>query len=127
MANDIKPIKNDADLDAALREVERLWEAKPGTPDRDRLAILSTLIEAYEDKHYPFDPPDPVEAIKFRMEQQGLEPKDLEPAIGSPEQVSAVLAGKRSLTITMIRRLHEQLGISADVLIRAPRKGVAAE
>ena len=97
-----------------------------GTPKGDRLDILATLIDAYESEHYPMDPPDPVEAIKFCMEQQGLTRKDLEPLIGTRTRVAEVLNRKRNLSIGMIRRLHERLGISAEVLIRTPKKEKAA-
>jgi HTH-type transcriptional regulator/antitoxin HigA len=126
MANDIKPIRNVKDYEAALAEVERLWGAKSGTPRGDRLDVLSTLIEAYEEKHFPMDPPDPIEAIKFRMEQQGLTRKDLEEMIGTRTRVAEVLAGRRGLSIAMIRRLHAKLGIPAEVLIQPSRKGAAA-
>ena len=115
----LKPIRTKADHKRALAEVERLWGAKSSTPEGDRLDILATLIDAYEDEHYPMDPPDPVEAIKFRMEQQGLTRKDLETMIGTRTRVAEVLNRKRNLSISMIRRLHEGLGISADVLIRS--------
>src|SRR3989442_10615986 len=122
----VRPIRTKADYEAALAEVERLWGAKGGTPEGDRLDVLATLIDAYETEHYPMDPPDPVEAIKFRMEQQGLTRKDLEPLIGTRTRVSEVLNRKRSLSIGMIRRLHQALGISAEVLIRPSRDGEAA-
>jgi HTH-type transcriptional regulator / antitoxin HigA len=122
MKGELKPIRSEADYDAALAEVERLWGARLGTPDGDRLDILATLIEAHEDKHYPMDPPDPIEAIKFRMEQQGLSRKDLEPLIGTRTRVAEVLNGKRNLSITMIRNLHAKLGIAAEVLIQPSRK-----
>ena len=122
MGSELKPIRSEADYDKALAEVERLWGAKCGTPDGDRLDVLVTLIEAYEDKHYPMDLSDPIEAIKFRMEQQGLTRKDLEPMIGTRTRVAEVLNGKRNLSIGMIRRLHSKLGISAEVLIRPTRK-----
>ena len=121
MATELKPIRSEADYDEALHEVERLWGAKCGTPRGDRLDVLVTLIEAYEDKHYPMDPPDPIEAIKFRMEQQGLTRKDLEPLIGSRTRVAEVLNRKRNLSIAMIRRLHAELGIPAEVLVRPTR------
>ena len=121
MATDLKPIRSEADYEAALAEVERLWGAKTGTPEGDRLDILATLIDVYESKHHPMDPPDPVEAIRFRMEQQGLTRKDLEPMIGPRNRVADVLNRKRSLSIEMIRQLHDRLGISADVLIRPSR------
>ena len=121
MTADLKPIRNEADYDAALEEVGRLWGAKSGTPDGDRLDVLATLIDAYEAKHHPIDPPDPVEAIRFRMEQQGLSRKDLEPMIGPRNRVADVLNRKRGLSIDMIRQLHDGLGISAEVLIRPSR------
>ena len=122
MKNELKPIRTKADYQKALSDVERLWGAKSGTPKGDRLDVLATLIDAYEAEHYPMDPPDPVEAIKFRMEQQGLSRKDLEPLIGTRTRVAEVLNRKRSLSIGMIRRLHDRLGISAEVLIRPPQK-----
>lgn len=118
MASELRPIRTKKDYEAALAEVERLWGAKSGTPKGDRLDILATLIEAYEAKHYPMDPPDPIEAILFRMEQQGLSRKDLEPMIGARNRVAEVLNRKRGLSIEMIRQLHKKLGISAEVLIR---------
>ncbi|HHZ08616.1 MAG TPA: helix-turn-helix domain-containing protein [Rhizobiales bacterium] len=121
MATELKPIRTEADYDAALAEVERLWGAKSGTPDGDRLDVLVTLIEVYEAKNYPMDPPDPIEAIRFRMEQQGLTRKDLEPMIGPRNRVADVLNRKRGLSIEMIRQLHDHLGISAEVLIRPSR------
>ena len=121
MATDVKPIHTAADHRAALKEVELLWGSKSGTPDGDRLDVLATLIDAYETQHEPIDKPDPIEAIRFRMEQQGLTRKDLEPMLGTRMRVSEVLNGKRALSIAMIRRLHAGLGIAAEVLIRAPR------
>ena len=121
MATELRPIRSEADYEAALEEAERLWGAKSGTPEGDRLDVLATLIEAYEAKHYPMDPPDPVEAIRFRMEQLGLTRKDLEPMIGPRNRVADVLNRKRGLSIDMIRQLHEHLGISAEVLIRPSR------
>jgi HTH-type transcriptional regulator/antitoxin HigA len=126
MATELKPIRSDTDYEKALVEVAALWGAKSGTPAGDRLDVLATLIDAYEAQHHPIDPPDPVEAIKFRMEQQGLTRKDLEQVIGTRTRVAEVLNRKRSLSIGMIRRLHQQLGISADVLIRPSRAGKAA-
>lgn len=126
MTNELKPIRTEADHEAALAEVEKLWGAKSGTPRGDRLDILATLIDAYEARSYPIDPPDPIEAIKFRMAQMGLIRKDLEPLIGTRARVAEVLNRKRSLSIDMIRRLHQQLGISADVLIRPTSKEEAA-
>jgi HTH-type transcriptional regulator/antitoxin HigA len=124
--SDIKPIRTKRDHEAALAEVERLWGAKLGTPEGDRLDVLATLIEAFEEAHYPMDPPDPIEAIKFRMEQQGLSRKDLEALIGTRTRVAEILNRRRNLSIAMIRRLHERLGISADVLIRPSRRDRAA-
>ena len=118
---DLKPIRSERDYDGALAEVEELWGAKSGTPKGDRLDILATLIEAYESEHYPMDPPDPIEAIKFRMEQQGLTRKDLEEILGTRTRVSEVLNRKRGLSINMIRALNEKLGISAEILIRSIR------
>jgi HTH-type transcriptional regulator / antitoxin HigA len=126
MTNDIKPIRKEKDYAAALAEVERLWGAKSGTPNGDRLDVLATLIEAYEDKRFAMDQPDPIEAIKFRMEQQGLTRKDLGEMIGTRTRVAEVLARKRSLSIAMIRRLHAKLGIPAEVLIQPSRKGERA-
>jgi HTH-type transcriptional regulator/antitoxin HigA len=126
MATELKPIRTEADYEAALAEMERLWGAKSGTPKGDRLDVLATLIEVYEEKHHPMDPPDPIEAIRFRMEQQGLTRKDLEPMIGTRGRVAEVLNRRRGLSIEMIRNLHEQLGISAEVLIRPTRQTEAA-
>ena len=126
MASELRPIRTETDYEAALAEVGRLWGAKSGTPTGDRLDVLVTLIEAYEDKHYPMDPPDPIEAIQFRMEQQGLTRKDLEPMIGTRNRIAEVLNRKRGLSIEMIRSLHDKLGISAEVLIRPTRRGEAA-
>lgn len=126
MRNEIKPIRTSKDYEAALAEVERLWGAKSKTPEGDRLDVLATLIDAYEARHYPMDPPDPIEAIKFRMEQQGLTRKDLEPLLGTRTRVAEVLNRKRGLSIEMIRRLHRELGISAEVLIRSYRRAKAA-
>jgi HTH-type transcriptional regulator/antitoxin HigA len=126
MANELKPIRSKADYKDALAELERLWGAKSGTPKGDRLDVLATLIEAYEARRFPIDPPDPIVAIQFRMEQQGLSRKDLEPMIGSRARVAEVMNRRRSLSIDMIRRLHEQLGISAEVLIRPTRADAAA-
>jgi HTH-type transcriptional regulator/antitoxin HigA len=121
IAGELKPIRSEADYEAALAEVERVWGAKAGTLEGDRLDVLATLIDAYEAEHHPMDPPDPIEAIQFRMEQQGLTRKDLEPIIGTRTRVAEVLNRKRGLSIGMIRRLHDRLGISADVLIRPSR------
>src|SRR6266478_6568715 len=125
MAAEVRPIRTKRDYEAALKEVERLWGAKTGTREGDRLDVLATLIDAYEGEHYPMDPPDPIEAIKFRMEQQGLTRCDLEEIIGTRTRIAEVLNRKRGLSITMIRRLHERLGIAAEVLIRPSRKRAA--
>jgi HTH-type transcriptional regulator/antitoxin HigA len=114
---DIKPIRTQRDYKAALAEIERLFDAKPGTDDGDRLDVLATLVEAYEQQHHPILPPDPVEAILYFMESRGLTRKDLEPYLGSRAKVSEVLNRKRQLSIEMIRRLHDGLGIPAEVLI----------
>ena len=116
---EIRPIHNDVDYKATLKEISALMDLdpEPGTPDGDRLDILSTLVQAYEAKHYPIGAPDPIEAIKFRMDQEGLSIKDLEPLIGKPNRVYAVLNRKRPLTLAMIRRLHKGLHIPAEVLI----------
>jgi HTH-type transcriptional regulator / antitoxin HigA len=116
--SEVKPIRSEADYEKALTEVERLWGARSGTPEGDRLDVLATLIDAYESEHHPIDPPDPIEAIKFRMEQQGLTRRDLEGILGSRTRIAEVLNRRRGLSINMIRRLHDKLGISAEVLIR---------
>lgn len=117
---DIRPIHSEDDYRAAMREISEYFdnEPEPGTPDGDRFDILLTLSEAYEARHFPVDLPDPVEAIKFRMEQGGLTPKDLEPMIGRMNRVYEILNRKRPLTLTMIRKLHEGLGIPAESLIK---------
>ena len=115
---EVKPIKTDADYRASLQEIETLMAARPDTPEGERLDVLATLVEAYERKHYPLDLPDPVAAIRFEMEQKGLTAKDLEPMIGRRNRVYEILNRKRSLTLRMIWRLHEQLGIPAESLIK---------
>jgi len=119
---EIKPIKNDKDHAAALREIERLWGATVGSPEGDRLDVLVTLAEAYERTHFPIDVPDPIEAIKFRLEQQGADTKALVGVIGNRTRVYEVLRRDRPLSLQMIRRLHEKLHIPAEVLIRPSRK-----
>ena len=119
--SEIRPIRTEADYETALAEVERLWGSKSGTPDGDRLDVLATLLDAYESEHHPMDPPDPVEAILFRIEQQGLTRQDLEGILGTRSRISEVLNRRRGLSITMIRHLHDKLGISAEVLIRPSR------
>ena len=123
---EIKPIKTKADYRAALKKIETLMTARTNTPEGDRLDLLVTLVEAYEKKHYPLDLPDPVEAIKFRMEQMTLAPKDLVPMIGQLNRVYEVLNRKRPLTLAMIRRLHRKLGIPAESLIKEPGPRLAA-
>ena len=123
---EIKPIRTKADYRAALKEIETLMSARAGTPEGERLDILVTLVEAYEKKHYRFALPDPVEAIKFRMEQMALGPKDLVPMIGQINRVYEVLNRKRPLTLQMIRRLHRELGIPAESLIKEPAQRRAA-
>ena len=113
----VKPIKTNADYQDALARIEKLMSAKLGTSKGDELDVLATLVDAYEQKHFPIATADPVEAILFRIEQQGLERKDLEPFIGSRHRVSEVLNRKRSLSIEMIRRLHGGLQIPLEVLI----------
>ncbi len=125
MTADVKPIRSASDYEAAMAEVEKLWGAKAGTPKGDRLDVIATLIDAYEAEHFPMDPPDPIEAIKFRMEQQGLTRRDLEGIVGTRTRIAEVLSRKRGLSIGMIRRLHEKLGISAEVLIQPSRKDAA--
>ena len=121
---EITPIRTEADYRAALRVVSDLvdQDPSPDTPEGERLEVLSTLIEAYERKHHPIDLPDPVEAIKFRMDQAGLTVKDLEPMIGQPNRVYEVLNHKRPLSLRMIRNLNKGLGISAQVLISESAK-----
>ena len=122
----IKPIKTRADHRAALKEIETLMTAKRNTPQGERLDVLVTLVEAYERKHYAIELPDPVEAIKFAMEQRGLSVKDLVPMIGAPNRIYEVLNRKRPLSLKMIWRLHKNLGIPAESLIRPMEKSVAA-
>jgi len=117
----LKPIRTDADHEAALKEIERLWNAEEGTADGDRLEILSTLVEAYEEAHFPMDMPDPIEAIKFRLEQQGEDKKALIGIIGNRTRVYEVLRRDRALSLAMIRQLNQKLGIPAEVLIRPVR------
>ncbi len=113
----IKPIKTERDYRTALKEIERLWDAKPNTPKGDRLEVLVTLVEAYEQKHYKVEPPDPVEAIKFRMEQLGLKSSDLAKILGGRSRVSEVLNRKRKLTVEMMRSLRKRLDIPAESLL----------
>lgn len=117
---EIKPIRTAADHAAALQEINGLMSAELGTPEGDRLDVLATLVEAYEAKHFPMELPHPIDAIKFRMEQKGLTPKDLQPMIGGLNRVYEILNGTRPLTLAMIWRLHEGLDIPAECLIRQP-------
>jgi len=116
---DIRPIHSENDYKSALAHINELWDAKPGTPESDELEILSVLVENYEKQHHAIESPDPIEAVKFRMEQLGLSRNDIASLIGSSGRVSEVLNNKRPLTLRMIRKLHAQLGIPADVLIQA--------
>ena len=115
MTMDIKPIRTAADHRKALRE--RLWKAVPGTREHDRLEVLETLVEAWEDKHIPIPPPDPVEAIRFRMDQLGLRQRDLARILGSRARASEVLNRRRGLSLPMIKQLHRELGIPGDILL----------
>ena len=112
-----KLIKTQREYRAALRRAEELMDARPGTPQGDELELLAALIEIYEEQHAPIPPPDPIEAIRFRMEQENLRPQDMIPLLGSRSRVSEVLNRRRPLTLTMIRQLHYGLGIPADVLL----------
>lgn len=122
---ELKPIRTQADYKAALRTISSLLDAPEGSREAGMLEVLSILVEAYEEEHHPVDPPDPIEAIKFRMEQMGLTRRDLEPYLGSRARVSEVLNRKRPLSVEMIRRLNAGLGIPAEILIR-PYKTVRA-
>jgi len=115
----IRPIRTKKDYKVALRDLSAYFdnEPEPGTEEGDRFEILATLVEAYEARHFPIEAPDPIEAIRFRMEQGGLTVKDLVPSIGRPNRVYEVLNGKRSLTVDMIRNLHRNFGIPAESLI----------
>lgn len=116
--NTIRPIKTEADYDAAVKEIEKLFDATPNTPEGDRLEVLATLVEAYEEQLYSIPLPDPIEAIRYHMESRGLTRRDLEPQIGNRARVSEILNRKRPLTLRMIQRLHSDLGIPAEVLLR---------
>jgi HTH-type transcriptional regulator/antitoxin HigA len=118
---DIHPIRNERDHARALKRVEKLWGARPGSAAAEELEVLATLIDVYEAKHHPIDPPDPIDALVFRMEQMGLSRADLVPIIGSRSRVSEVLNRRRELTIAMIARIRDKLGISADTLIGRQR------
>jgi len=114
-----KVIKTEAEYDAALARIEKIFNAKPGTPKGDELELLLLLVEDYESREYSIDLPDPIEALRFRMEQQGLQPKDLVPYLGSRSRVSEVLSGRRPLSLSMIRNLVNGLQLPADVVLQA--------
>ncbi len=115
---DIKPIRGEADYEQALRRVEELWDSAEGSAESDELDILATLVEAYEQEHYPIDLPDPIEAIKFRLEQKGKDSRALIGVIGQRTRVYEVMQGKRPLSLNMIRNLHKKFNIPAEVLIQ---------
>ena len=114
----IKPIKTVEDNKAALARIEQLWNAEPNTPEGDELEVLATLVHTFEEEHYPIEAPDPIEAIKFRMEQQGLDDKDLVPYLGQRSRVTEIMNRKRGLSISMIRNLHKGLHIPLSCLIK---------
>ncbi len=116
---DIKPIRTEVDYETALEEIDRLWGAEYGSPAGDKLDVLVTLVEAYEEQHDPILPPDPIEAILHHLDSQGLSRRDLEPYLGSRARVSEILNRKRALSLAMIRKLQEGLGISAEVLVQS--------
>jgi HTH-type transcriptional regulator/antitoxin HigA len=118
----IKPIRSEEEHTAALAEIERLWGAPEGSPEGDHLEVIATLVEAFERKHFPIDVPDPIEVIRFRLEQQGEPTKSLIGVIGSRTRVYEVMRGDRPLSLEMIRRLNQHLQIPADVLIQRGRK-----
>jgi HTH-type transcriptional regulator / antitoxin HigA len=119
----IKPIRDDRDHEAALAEIERLWDAVPGTPEHDMLEVLGMLVNAYEEQRWPIDAPDPVEAIKFRMEQSGYTQSDLARVIGSRPRASEVMAKKRRLTMEMAWELSRQWNIPAETLVKPYKLG----
>ena len=123
----IKPIRTADDHARALREIERLWTAKRGTADADRREVLVTLVNSYEDSRYPMPPPEPLEAIRFRLEQLGLDIKALVGVIGSRTRVYEVMRGDRPLSLRMIRRLHEKFNIPAEILIQPVARGPSSE
>ncbi|MDE0071627.1 MAG: ImmA/IrrE family metallo-endopeptidase [Caldilineaceae bacterium] len=118
--NRFRTIRTEEDYQEALTRLDEIFDAQRGTPEREELEELADLIELYESKHHPIDPPDPISAIKFRMDQAGLKQRDLVPYIGSRSKVSEVLSGKRDITMSMARALHEHLGVPADVLLKQP-------
>lgn len=123
---EIRPLRTKADHRLALKEVERLWDADPGTPDGDRVDVLVTLIEAYEERNFPIAAPDPIAAIEFMLEQKGLTRRDLEPAIGGRGRVSEILNRKRPLTLPMVRALSKLLDIPTEILAQDYRIRSAA-
>lgn len=116
---EICPIRTEIDYQKALQEIELLFDATPNTPEYDRLDILSTLVEVYEKKHLPIELPDPIEAIHYYMDTRGWSRRDLESCLGSRARVSEVLSRKRSLTLEMIRKLNQELGVPAEILIQS--------
>jgi len=118
----VKPIRTDADHEAALKEIDRLWGAAENTPDGDRLDVLITLVDAYEQQRYPIDIPDPIQAIQFRLDQEGKDVRALVGVIGSRSRVFEVMRGQRPLSLNMIRAIHNHFGIPAEVLIQPSRK-----
>ena len=122
-----KVIKTEAQYEATLARVEKIFDAKPGTPKGDELELLLLLVETYEEKEYPIGPPDPIDALRFRMEQEGLKPKDLIPYIGSKSKVSEVLSGQRPLSLNMIRKLVTGLRLPAEVALRETKTSSARE
>jgi len=122
----IAPIRNERDYDAALKDVEGLMDAAIGTPDGDRLDVLVTLVEAYEARHWAIEPPDPIDAITFRLEQRGLPRSYLQKIMGGSGRVSEVMNRKRSLSVEMMRRLHETLDIPAASFLRRPKRSAGA-
>jgi HTH-type transcriptional regulator/antitoxin HigA len=117
----VRPIRGEEDYEAALAAIDKLMDSVPGTQDGDRLDVLVTLVEAYEARHLPIDAPDPIDAIRIRMEQKQLRQRDLEPMIGSRGRVSEILSRKRALTLPMSRRLSKGLDLGADILIQEVR------
>ncbi|NJL40343.1 MAG: transcriptional regulator [Leptolyngbyaceae cyanobacterium RM2_2_4] len=115
---ELRPIRTEKDYQEALQEIELLFNAAPNTPEYDRLDVISTLVEAYEKAHFPITVPDPIEAIQYYMDTRGWSRRDLEPCLGSRARVSEVLSRKRSLTLEMIRKLNQELGIPAEILIQ---------
>jgi len=125
MMDVIKPIRTEAEYQAALQEIDRLFDVAPDTPEEDRLELLTILVEVYEAEHHPILPPDPIEAILHVMDAYQLDAQDLEPYLGSQKQISEILSRKKPLTLPMIRKLHDGLGIPAEILIQ-PSLEVAA-